>query len=88
MNIYDNISPNSFYQEMTEDNRFYFPVEEEVPETCNVCYEEESIIEVTTTWNGRECKDTVCMRCYSHPDYQQLIKENHSTIKLINPDKL
>jgi len=88
MNINDDIRPNSFYQEMTEDNRFYFPVEEEVPETCNVCYEEEAIIEVTTTWNGQKCKDTVCMRCYSHPDYQRIIKEKRSTIKLINPDKL
>lgn len=74
MNIFDDIRPESFYGEMSEDDRFYFPVVDEIPENCDLCGEVVADREIyyERTYQGvvKRFKEKVCSKCLeADPEY-------------------
>jgi len=70
----------SFYQEMTEPERFEGLRQIEMCDCCDPAEINEAMIELTF----KNRKEKVCMGCYSCPDMQEIIKRDQPKIKLIN----
>ena len=85
MTIFDNIQPSSFYQNMTEDDRFYYPVVAEIPEMCSLCDELPADKEIyyTREYDGviKSFREKVCLKCLeADPEY---FLDKH-IIKIVN----
>jgi len=88
VDIREDFNIESFYGWMDEVNdNFIFPVQcDEDPTKCAVCEEMNAIVEVTYKRKGVTFSERTCMRCYAHPDYQDLkhtFMEEIISVKLI-----
>ena len=85
MELRDNFEIESFYQWMEEIEgygAFCIPVEcDDNPELCADCEDELAFLEVTYKRKGIAFRELVCMKCYSHPDYQ-VWKQSVEIIKI------
>ena len=84
MELRDNFQVESFYQFMEEINQGAFPIPVECDEDrdkCAICEEEQAIVEIAYERKGKKFVERTCMRCYAHPDYQEM-KLGFSNIKV------
>jgi len=51
------------------------------PPSCGICNKDSAEIEITRP--GVPIPDYVCMKCYAHPDYQEIVLKNNLKRKLI-----